>query len=121
MSTVSRSFSMLVGILLAASSMNALASQTSNVMSNPFISKVCKAPEYEPEMIRKEVNGIVKMRFSTDDSGKVIQAKVEESSGNRLVDESSLNALKKCHFSVGKDEVVIPKHSYTIAFRWVVE
>ena len=121
MNTTTRISSALMSIVLFAASMSAMANETVSVMPNPFISKTCKAPEYEPEMIRKDASGVVKLRFTLDENGKVAQASIEESSGIRLLDSSSLSALKNCQFIVKKDVANFSKASNLISFKWAIE
>ena len=121
MNTTTRISSTFMSIILFAASMNVMANETVSPMPNPFLNKTCKAPEYEPEMIRKDASGVVKLSFTLDENGKVAQAKVEESSGVRNLDISSLSALKNCQFIVKKDDANLTKVNNLIAFRWKIE
>lgn len=80
---------------------------------NPFKTNACSAPAYNDQLLRQDVSGAVKLRFATDANGKVVDARIEESSGNRELDSASINALKNCQF---KDQV----DSKLIVFNWKI-
>lgn len=82
--------------LLAGTSLIASASES----SNPWTNNTCSAPEYDGSMLRGEEKGAVKLRFTTDANGNVLDAKIEESSGHAKLDRASMAALRNCRFSV---------------------
>jgi TonB family protein len=81
---------------------------------NPFNTNACSAPAYNDQLLRQDVSGAVKLRFATDAKGKVIDARIEESSGNRELDSASISALKNCQF---KNQV----DSKVIVFNWKIQ
>lgn len=82
--------------LLAGTSLIAHASES----SNPWTNNTCSAPEYDGSMLRGEEKGSVKLRFTTDVNGNVLDAKIEESSGHAKLDRASMAALRNCRFNV---------------------
>nr|WP_314861183.1 energy transducer TonB [uncultured Undibacterium sp.] len=115
----SRLIATIVGSLLSLSCLSASADETSNVLKM----NACEMPEYDTQMLRKEEKGQVKLRFSTDATGKVTEAeaKVEESSGFTNLDKASLSALKNCQFDAKKSANIVSKPSHVIAFTWAIK
>lgn len=58
----------------------------------------CDKPEYPPAARRAGETGTVLLNFLIDVNGKVIDSKVERSSGSRRLDEAARNALELCTF-----------------------
>ncbi|MFZ6817147.1 energy transducer TonB [Undibacterium sp. Ji22W] len=107
--------------VLAGTSMIANANES----SNPWTNNTCNAPEYDGSMLRGEEKGSVKLRFTTDASGNVVDAKVEESSGHAKLDRASMAALKSCRFavtnSVNTDTSNDSKASRLVTFSWMIK
>ncbi len=59
-------------------------------------------PTYPPEAIAGKIEGKVFIRLFVDSSGKVEKATVAESSGNKLLDDSALDAAQKFLFKPAK-------------------
>ena len=58
----------------------------------------CAKPEYPPAALRAEQTGIVALSFLIDVDGRVLESKVERSSGYRALDEAARRALGRCRF-----------------------
>ncbi|HZE59663.1 MAG TPA: energy transducer TonB [Burkholderiales bacterium] len=58
----------------------------------------CDKPEYPPASRRANETGTVLLQFLIDVNGKVIDSKVERSSGYRRLDEAARAALELCNF-----------------------
>ena len=84
-----------LALVLSATSLLASA----NEGANPLNSLSCKAPEYDSKLVQADEKGVVKLRFTTDAKGKVLDAKVEESSGFTNLDRASITALKNCRIA----------------------
>lgn len=61
----------------------------------------CPQPEYPPASRRNEEAGTVQLRFLIGADGKVIESKVESSSGYPRLDEAALRGLSQCQFKPG--------------------
>lgn len=101
---------------------------SANETSNPWTNSACNAPEYDSSMLRGEEKGIVKLRFITDNSGNVIDAKIEESSGFAKLDRASMAALKNCRFqSSNQNQANVTNNSTDvvnsrlISFTWAIK
>ncbi len=60
--------------------------------------KTCEKPPYPAASLRGNETGIVKLRFLIDVDGKVLDSKVERSSGSRRLDEAARAGLSLCNF-----------------------
>jgi len=58
----------------------------------------CEKPEYPPAARRANETGTVRLQMLIDESGKVVESKVERSSGSRRLDEAARAALELCKF-----------------------
>jgi protein TonB len=61
----------------------------------------CKQPEYPAASKRLEETGTTVLRFLIDTSGKVVESKVQTSSGFPRLDEAARAALSQCQFKPG--------------------
>lgn len=61
----------------------------------------CKPPQYPPISRRNEETGAVILKFLIETDGKVVESKVDGSSGYERLDEAALQALSLCRFKPG--------------------
>lgn len=61
----------------------------------------CQQPEYPAASRRNEETGTVQLRFLIGVDGKVIDSKVESSSGYPRLDQAAIRALSQCQFKAG--------------------
>lgn len=108
-------------IACAATSLAANASES----ANPWTNNTCNAPEYDGSMLRGEEKGSVKLRFTTDTNGNVVDAKIEESSGFAKLDRASMAALRNCRFnvtsSINTNNANDNKGSRLVTFAWMIK
>jgi periplasmic protein TonB len=62
------------------------------------VASSCEKPDYPPASRRANETGTVRLSFLVDANGKVIDAKVERSSGFRRLDDAARAALGLCRF-----------------------
>jgi protein TonB len=60
--------------------------------------RACEKPRYPPASIRANETGTVLLNFLIDTSGKVLESRVERSSGYPRLDEAARNGLALCKF-----------------------
>lgn len=81
----------------------------------------CSKPEYPAASKRLEEEGTVVVNFLIDLDGKVIQGKVETSSGFERLDKAALEGLGRCQFKPGtvdgKPEQAWAKMKYTFKLQ----
>ncbi len=58
----------------------------------------CEKPAYPPAALRANETGLVRLSFLIDMDGKVLDSKVERSSGFRRLDEAARAGLSLCKF-----------------------
>jgi protein TonB len=63
--------------------------------------KGCREPDYPPSSARLGEEGRVVLQLLVNTDGKVIDSKVESSSGHPRLDEAARSALSLCKFTPG--------------------
>ncbi len=58
----------------------------------------CAKPAYPPAAVRANETGLVRLSFLIDTDGKVLDSKIERSSGSRRLDEAARAGLTLCKF-----------------------
>lgn len=86
----------------------------------------CEKPEYPAAATRAEATGTTKIRFTVDASGKVSKSELEKSAGSsrehRLLDRAAIEALSKCPFKPGMDELGKPVGAVAIVeYVWKLD
>jgi len=107
---------LLVSLLLAAAS-SAMAAETSPVMDN----KSCDPPKYPKAALMNEETGTVGMGFLVGVDGKVVDSKVEKSSGSKSLDKAALTALAQCKFKPGTKDGKPEQTWAKVDFVWKLE
>jgi len=60
--------------------------------------KTCDKPSYPPASVRANETGTVRLTFLIDVDGKVLDSKIERTSGSRRLDEAARAGLSLCKF-----------------------
>ncbi len=107
---------MLVGCLVALSSY-AHAAEVAPVMD----SKSCEPPKYPKAALMNEETGTVSMGFLVAPDGKVVESKVEKSSGSKSLDKAALSALSLCKFKPGTKDGKPDQLWAKVDFVWKLE
>jgi protein TonB len=78
------------------------AAAVSRVRTPPVVrTDSCETPSYPAASLRAGEAGKVSLSFLIDVTGKVLESRVERSSGHARLDEAARNALELCKFSPG--------------------
>ncbi len=109
--------SVLVSSLLLLMSASVLAAETSPVME----SKSCEPPKYPKAALMNEETGTVTMGFLISADGKVVESKVEKSSGSKSLDKAALGALSQCKFKPGTKDGKPDQLWAKVDFVWKLE
>jgi len=84
-------------------------------------SRACSKPEYPPKSLRNEETGTVTLQFLIGLDGRVVESRVEKSSGYRDLDNAARNALSLCKFKPGTTDGK-PEQSWTkMQYVWKLE
>jgi periplasmic protein TonB len=75
-------------------------------------------PEYPSASRQLEETGTVVLNFLIDVDGRVIQSRVEASSGYRRLDDAALRALSLCRFRPGTIDGKPEKSWHKLKYVW---
>ncbi|MBI3286058.1 MAG: energy transducer TonB [Burkholderiales bacterium] len=112
----SRVSASLAALLLTATA-SVLAAETAPVMD----SKSCESPKYPKAALMNEETGTVTMGFLVATDGKVVESKVEKSSGSKSLDKAALSALSQCKFKAGTKDGKPEQTWAKVDFVWKLE
>jgi protein TonB len=108
----------------SANSINSVSSVPATpVVVAPVINVAanCQKPSYPSASVRNEEEGTVQLRFLIGVDGKVIDTKVEKSSGFARLDDAAVRALSKCDFKPGTVNGK-PEQSWArVDYKWKLE
>jgi protein TonB len=104
-----------LAIALLATSGLACASEVPAV----FDAANCKA-EYPKTSLLNEETGVVQMQFLVSAAGKVMESKLEKSSGSRNLDKAAMSAVSNCKFKPGSKDGA-PAPTWTkVDYAWTL-
>ncbi len=83
--------------------------------------KSCEAPRYPKAALMNEEQGTVALLFQISPDGKVIDSKVDKSSGSKSLDKAALNAFSQCKFKPGTKDGKADTLWAKIEFVWKLE
>lgn len=83
--------------------------------------KNCQKPEYPAASKRLEEEGVVVLRFMIDEVGKVLESRVETSSGHARLDEAARSALSQCQFKPGTVDGTPERSWASLKYVWRLE
>ena len=101
--------------LFAAAGGNAMA----NEVPASFDAKSCKA-EYPKAALMNEEQGVVSMKFLVSADGKVLESKLDKSSGFKSLDKAAITAITACKFKPGSKDGK-PDSTWTkVEYNWTL-
>jgi protein TonB len=109
-----RSVAALATLMLA---LGVRAAEVSPVMD----AKSCEPPKYPKAALMNEETGTVSMGFLIGTDGKVVESKVEKSSGSKSLDKAALTALAQCKFKPGSKDGKPEQMWAKVDFVWKLE
>lgn len=81
----------------------------------------CAKPEYPRKSLRNEEQGVVRLQFLIGIDGRVVDSKVEKTSGFKDLDKAARDALGMCRFKPGLVNGQ-PQQSWTrVEYAWKLE
>lgn len=83
--------------------------------------RACEKPAYPAAALRANETGIVLLSFLIDVDGKVLQGKVERSSGHRRLDDAALSGLSLCKFKPATIDGKAERTWSRIEYQWRLE
>ena len=97
--------------------------RSTGVRTAPVIdaARSCEKPDYPPASKRLEEEGTVVVRFLIDIDGRVIESKVDSSSGFDRLDQAARIALGRCKFKPGTTDGKPEQAWASIKYTWRLE
>jgi protein TonB len=83
--------------------------------------RYCALPEYPPASRQFEEAGTVVLNFLIDVDGRVLQSRIESSSGHPRLDEAALRALSLCRFKPGTVDGKPDRSWHKMKYVWKLE
>lgn len=84
-------------------------------------SRFCSKPEYPSASRRFEEIGVVVLNFLIDADGRVVQSKIQSSSGYERLDEAARQALSLCRFKPGTVDGKPEKSWHKLKYVWKLD
>lgn len=106
-------FSIIAALSFAAVSGTTFASE----VPASFDSKNCKA-EYPKTSLMNEEQGAVTMNFLVSADGKVVDSKIEKSSGFKNLDKAAVKAISACKFKPGTKDGAAAQTWTKVDYVW---
>ena len=82
-----------------------------------FDTKTCKA-EYPKTSLMNEEQGAVTMSFLVSPDGKVVESKVDKSSGFKNLDKAAIKAISACKFKPGTKDGAVALTWTKVDYVW---
>ena len=83
--------------------------------------KTCDKPPYPPASLRAHETGVVLLSFLIDADGRVLDGKIERSSGYRRLDEAAKAGLALCKFRPATIDGRPERSRASIEYVWKIE
>ncbi|MBI3713225.1 MAG: energy transducer TonB [Burkholderiales bacterium] len=83
-------------------------------------SNACAKPEYPLTSLRNQEEGTVNLAMLIGVDGKVLESKVEKSSGSKALDRAAIAGLSLCKFSAGSTDGVAEKSWAKLQYVWTI-
>ena len=83
-------------------------------------SNACAKPEYPLSSLRNQEEGTVNLAMLIGVDGKVLESKVEKSSGSKALDRAAIAGLSLCKFSAGSTDGIPEKSWAKLQYVWTI-
>lgn len=80
--------------------------------------KSCELPKYPKASLINEETGTVSMSFLIGADGKVVESKVDASSGSKSLDKAALSAFAACKFKPGTKDGKVEQMWVKVDYVW---
>lgn len=108
-----RSISIVAALLLASAGSTGFAAE----VPASFDAKNCKA-EYPKTSLMNEEQGAVTMSFLVSADGRVLESKVDKTSGYKNLDKAALKAISNCKFKPGMKDGAVAQTWTKVDYVW---
>lgn len=83
-------------------------------------SNACEKPEYPASSIRTGEEGTVNLAMLIGPDGRVLESRVEKSSGSRALDKAAVQGLSLCKFKPGSIDGIPEKSWAKLQYVWTI-
>lgn len=105
--------------IIASISLSSLASASISV---PVLdNKSCEMPKYPKASLMNEEAGTVIMNFLINTDGKVVDSKIEKSSGFKNLDKAAITSFSSCKFKPGIKDGKVDQLWVPMSFVWKLD
>jgi protein TonB len=104
---------MIAALLFSGVSSTVLAAE----VPASFDAKTCKA-EYPKTSLMNEEQGAVTMSFLVSADGKVMESKVDKTSGYKNLDKAAVKAISACKFKPGMKDGAVAQTWTKVDYVW---
>ena len=81
----------------------------------------CAPPKYPKAALINEEQGTVSLLFLVSPDGKIVESKVDKSSGSKSLDKAALSAFSQCKFKPGSKDGKPDQLWAKVEFVWKLE
>jgi len=115
MTSSKNALNMFAAFILAATAGSAMAVE----VPAAFDAKSCKV-EYPKAALMNEEQGVVSMKFLISADGRVLESKLDKTSGFKNLDKAALSAVSACKFKPGSKDGK-PDSTWTkVEYNWTL-
>lgn len=105
--------------LIAALAFAATGSAFAAEVPAQFDAKTCKA-EYPKASLMNEEEGAVGMAFLVSAEGRVLDSKIEKTSGFKNLDNAAVKAISACKFKPGTKDGAVAQTWTKVSYVWAL-
>jgi len=81
----------------------------------------CERPDYPSREVREGIEGTTTLAFLIGANGKILESKIEKSSGSKALDKSAIAGLSRCAFKPGTVGGIAQQSWTKIEYVWRLE
>ncbi|RFP23047.1 TonB family protein [Duganella sp. BJB488] len=83
--------------------------------------RACATPEYPPNAYRRGENGSVQLALLVGTDGRVIESKLQKSSGSSELDKAARKSLSQCKFKTTNGEAITEATWTSLTYVWTLD
>ncbi|THC41958.1 hypothetical protein C2862_17670 [Massilia sp. Mn16-1_5] len=112
----------ILGIMLALASLTACSTPAPVANTGALaLFNTCTKPLYPRESALRDSQGTTRMKLLVEANGRVSDGRIESSSGDELLDNTALHAMKTCRFKPAISEGHAVAQWTLLTYVWTIE
>ncbi|WP_254503996.1 energy transducer TonB, partial [Duganella vulcania] len=107
-----------------ASRASAPAAASASQAARPAVvmdSRNCAPPEYPPNAYRRGESGTVQLALLVGTDGRVVESKLQKSSGSHELDKTARKALSQCKFKTANGDALTEATWTNLTYVWTLD